>query len=93
MTIIPSSDGPPSVRPPWLWTFSRARPRSLRWLASSEVESWIDEAQRNMENGFKARPKDIREQYESEVQKTKKGSSKAHLQMLVCDTGGALRIF
>lgn len=33
-------------------------------LTVSEVEGWIDEAQRSMENGFKARPKDIREQYE-----------------------------
>ena len=29
-------------------------------LTVSEVEGWIDEAQLSMENGFKARPKDIR---------------------------------
>lgn len=31
----------------------------------AEVESWIEEALRNMENGFRARPKDSREQYET----------------------------
>ncbi|GEN26265.1 hypothetical protein HCU01_42140 [Halomonas cupida] len=30
-------------------------------LTVSEVEGWIDEAQRSMENGFKARRKGIRE--------------------------------
>ena len=40
-------------------------------LTVSEVEGWIDEAQRSMENGFRARPKDIHEQYESELRETK----------------------
>ncbi|OLO07440.1 hypothetical protein BTW08_11715 [Salinicola sp. MH3R3-1] len=31
-------------------------------LTAPGVEGWIDEAQRSMENGVKARPKDIREQ-------------------------------
>ncbi|MBY6031037.1 DUF1153 domain-containing protein, partial [Halomonas sp. DP8Y7-1] len=34
-------------------------------LTVSEIEGWVDEAQRSMENGFRARPKDVREQYES----------------------------
>ena len=36
-------------------------------LSVSDVEVWVEEAQRNMENGFRARPRDIREQYESEL--------------------------
>lgn len=50
-------------------------------LTVSEVEGWIDEAPRNMENGFKARPKDIREPYESEHRETKEALGEAHLQI------------
>ncbi|MFC0311408.1 transposase [Chromohalobacter canadensis] len=46
-------------------------------LTVFEVEDWIDEAQRNMENGGKARPKDIREQYESDLPETKEALSEA----------------
>lgn len=34
-----------------------------------------------MENGFRARPKDIREQYESELRETKEALGEAHLQI------------
>jgi hypothetical protein len=34
-----------------------------------------------MENGFKARPKDIREQYESDLRETKEALGEAHLQI------------
>lgn len=44
-------------------------------LTVSEVESWIEEAQRNMET------KDIREQYESELRETKEALGEAHLQI------------
>ncbi len=50
-------------------------------LTVSEVEGWVEEAQRNMENGFRARPKDIREQYESELRETKEALGMAHLQI------------
>ena len=50
-------------------------------LTVSEVEGWIDEAQRSMENGFRARPKDIHEQYESELRETKEALGEAHLQI------------
>ena len=46
-------------------------------LTVSEVEGWIVEAQRSMENGFRARPKDIREQYESELRETKEALGEA----------------
>ncbi|MDT8893322.1 DUF1153 domain-containing protein [Halomonas sp. I1] len=52
-----------------------------RDLTVSEVEGWIDEAQRNMENGLRARPKDIREQYESDLWETKGALGEAHLQI------------
>ncbi|MYL28149.1 MULTISPECIES: DUF1153 domain-containing protein [Halomonadaceae] len=50
-------------------------------LTVSEVERWIDEAQRNMENGFKSLPRDIREQYESELRDTKEALGEAHVQI------------
>ncbi|MCO7217587.1 DUF1153 domain-containing protein [Halomonas sp. OfavH-34-E] len=46
-------------------------------LTVSEIEGWVDEAQRSLENGFKARPKDIREQYESELRKTKEKTGRS----------------
>ena len=36
-------------------------------LTPSEIESWIDEAQKGMENALRARPKDIHEQYQGEI--------------------------
>ena len=36
-------------------------------LTVAEVERWVEEADRNMENGFRIRPKDVREQYEEEL--------------------------
>jgi len=50
-------------------------------LTVSEIDGWIDEAQRSMENGFRARPKDVREQYESELRETKEALGEAHLQI------------
>ena len=55
-------------------------------LTVSEVEGWIDEAQRRMENGFKARSKDIRELYESELRETKEALGEAHLQIYALKT-------
>lgn len=40
-------------------------------LTVSDIEGWIDEAQHSMENGFRARPKDVREQYEPESREAK----------------------
>ena len=36
-------------------------------LSPSEVESWIDQAKAGMENALKAKPEDIREQYETQL--------------------------
>lgn len=50
-------------------------------LTVSDVEGWVEEAQRYMENGFRARPRDIREQYESELRETREALGEAHLQI------------
>jgi transposase-like protein len=36
-------------------------------LSPSEVDSWIDQAKAGMENALKAKPEDIREQYETQL--------------------------
>lgn len=38
-------------------------------LRPSEIETWIDEAKRGMENALRANPLDIREQYEKQIKK------------------------
>lgn len=53
----------------------------LHDLTVAEVEGWIEEAQRSVENGFRARPRDIREQYEKELQETREALGDAHLQI------------
>ena len=50
-------------------------------LTVAEVERWVAEAERNMENGFRTRPKDVREQYEKELQETREALGDAHLQI------------
>ena len=50
-------------------------------LTVSEVEGWIEEAQRSMENGNRARPMDLREQYEPELRKAKEALGEVHLQI------------
>lgn len=36
-------------------------------LTPSEVQSWIDDAERGMENALRAKPRDIRDQYEQKI--------------------------
>jgi len=36
-------------------------------LAPSELEQWVDDGKRGMENALKARPEDVREQYERQL--------------------------
>ena len=36
-------------------------------LTLSEIESWLEDGKRGMENALKARPEDIREQYERQL--------------------------
>jgi len=36
-------------------------------LTPSEVQSWVDDAERGMENALRAKPRDIRDQYEQKI--------------------------
>lgn len=50
-------------------------------LTPSEVEGWIDEATRHLENGFRSRPKEVREQYEAELKEAREALGEAQLQI------------
>lgn len=49
-------------------------------LPPSEIQSWIDEAQRGMENALRAKPQDIREQYESKIKELTSAYGEAMLE-------------
>src|SRR5690554_7854944 len=49
----------------------------------------MEEARRNMENGFRAGPKDIGDQYESELRETKEALGEAHLQIYALKSSSA----
>lgn len=40
-------------------------------LTVAEAERWVEKPERNMEVGFRTRPRDVREQYEQELQQTR----------------------
>ena len=43
-------------------------------LTPGEIERWVDEGINGMENNFRARPRDIREQYERKLEEEEKGN-------------------
>ena len=50
-------------------------------LQPSEIEDWIDEAKRGMENALKARPEDIREQYDRQLKELQEAYGEAMLEL------------
>jgi transposase-like protein len=50
-------------------------------LRPSEVEDWLDDAKRGMENALKARPEDIREQYERQLKELQEAYGEAMLEL------------
>jgi transposase-like protein len=50
-------------------------------LALSEIESWIDQAKSGMENALKAKPEDIREQYEAQRKGLQEAYGEAMLEL------------
>jgi transposase-like protein len=49
-------------------------------LPPSEIQSWIDEAHHGMENALRAKPQDIREQYESKIKELTSAYGEAMLE-------------
>lgn len=50
-------------------------------LSPSEVESWVDEGKRGMENALRAKPEDVREQYERQLQELQQAYGEAMLEL------------
>ena len=50
-------------------------------LSPSEIEGWIEEATEGMENALRAKPHDIREQYERKVEDLQEASGEAMLEI------------
>jgi len=50
-------------------------------LKPREVESWVEEGLANMENGFRARPRDVKAQYEAKLAEAYAALGEAQLQI------------
>ncbi|OHX15473.1 transposase [Chromobacterium amazonense] len=50
-------------------------------LSPSEVEEWVDEAKRGMENALRAKPMEIREQYEKQIKDLQEAYGEAMLEL------------
>ncbi|UDM15632.1 DUF1153 domain-containing protein [Vogesella sp. XCS3] len=50
-------------------------------LAPSEIEIWVDEAKRGMENALRAKPMDIREQYGKQLKELQEAYGEAMLEL------------
>lgn len=50
-------------------------------LSPSEVETWVDDAKRGMENALRANPLDIKEQYERQIKDLQEGYGEAMLEL------------
>jgi len=50
-------------------------------MPPSEIEEWIDEAKRGMENALRAKPLDVREQYERQIKELQEAYGEAMLEL------------
>ena len=50
-------------------------------LSPSEIESWVDDAKKGMENSLRANPLDIREQYEKQLKDLQEAYGEAMLEL------------
>ena len=50
-------------------------------LTPSEIESWVDEGKRGMENALRAKPEDVREQYERKLKDLQEAYGEAMLEL------------
>jgi len=50
-------------------------------LPPSEIEEWVDEAKRGMENALRAKPLDIRDQYERQLKELQEAYGEAMLEL------------
>jgi transposase-like protein len=52
-------------------------------LAPSEIEDWVEDGRKGMENALRAKPLDIKEQYEKQIRELQEAYGEAMLQMRV----------
>ena len=50
-------------------------------LAPSEIESWVEDGRKGMENALKANPQDVREQYERQLKELQEAYGEAMLEL------------
>ena len=50
-------------------------------LAPSEIEDWVDQGKSGMENALRAKPEDIREQYERQLKDLQEAYGEAMLEL------------
>ena len=50
-------------------------------LMPSEIENWVDEGKRGMENALRAKPEDVREQYERQLRDLQLAYGEAMLEL------------
>lgn len=50
-------------------------------LLPCEVENWVDEGKRGMENALRAKPEDVREQYERQLRQLQEAYGEAMLEL------------
>jgi hypothetical protein len=50
-------------------------------LSPSEVESWVEDVKRGMENALRANPQDVKEQYERQFKELQEAYGEAMLEL------------
>ena len=50
-------------------------------LSPSEVESWVEDGRRGMENALRANPQDVKEQYERQIKDLQEAYGEAMLEL------------
>lgn len=50
-------------------------------LPPSEIESWVDDGKKGMENALRAKPEDVREQYEKQLKDLQEAYGEAMLEL------------
>lgn len=50
-------------------------------LTPAEIESWVEDGKRGMENALRAKPEDVREQYERQLKELQEAYGEAMLEL------------
>lgn len=50
-------------------------------IVPSEIETWVDEGKRGLENALRAKPEDVREQYERQLKELQEAYGEAMLEL------------